>query len=208
VIDAFDAEQYERWVLDGGSRHDIPEQQAFDAELYEQMVIEGAISGNAEDGFEALDLCRSALDARRFSPQLSNYLRDRLTAVIQGIPTDKALLIARDRGRPSDGLPEWQLHLGAFAALLAHRGFEPEQIASAMCKQRRAVHKKSLAPREAHRIRLTCMPMLALAQQQPSGQERLVRLAGPYGKVLDVIQEYVFLFYVLLVVFSPVGEIG
>ena len=98
-------------------------------EEYEQETIRLALEGDHEAGREALVLCRTQLAARSLSPALSDYLAARLHDVLEGIKPDRALCIAKGRGKPPDPLPEWRLQLAAFAAILKERGYKPQQIA-------------------------------------------------------------------------------
>ena len=146
---------------------------------YREETIARALAGDAEAGLEALKLCRSGLDANNMPADLRFYLAERITQLLDGVPANKALCIARDRGRPRDPFPEWQQHLGALAALLSQRGYKPNKIAVALCDQRAAVDEKPLEESDAHRIRATWRPMQRL------DVELLMHLAGPYWKVLS-----------------------
>ncbi len=146
---------------------------------YREETINRALAGDAEAGLEALRLCRSGLDANNLPADLRFYLAERITELLDGVRPDKALFIARDRGRPRDPFPEWQQHLGALAALLSKRGYGPKQIALALCDQRAAINDKPLEESDAHAIRSTWKPMQSL------DVDLLLHLAGPYRKVLS-----------------------
>ena len=137
-------------------------------------TIRQALAGDAEWGIEALILCRSGLDYNTLTPALRVYLAERITEILDGIKPDRALRIAKPRGRPKDPLPEWKQELGAFAALLKQRGYKPQQIAVAMCDQRAAVYDKPLDESTAHEIRVTWKAMRNITE------ERLTHLAGRY----------------------------
>lgn len=145
---------------------------------YENETIRLALAGDAEAGREALLLCRGQLDMRTLSPVLSDYLAERITELLEGVRPDRALRIAKGPGRKPDPLPDWEMHLGALAALLARRGYEVKQIAVALCDQRAAINDLSLELSDAYRIGKTWRPM------QDIDDEDLVRLAGPYKEVL------------------------
>ena len=150
-------------------------------EEYEQETIRRALEGDHEAGREALVLCRTQLAARSLSPALSDYLAARLHDVLEGIKPDRALCIAKSRGKPANPLPDWQQELGAMAALLTKRGYKPKHVALALCNARASVHDKSLEESDAHSIRSKWRPMQAL-------DERLLReLSGNY---LEILEEY------------------
>lgn len=143
-------------------------------------IIRRAVAGDQDAGLEALRLCQHGLDHRGgLSDALRHYLAERIGDVLAGVSPAKALCIAKERGRPKDPFPDWQKHLGAFAALLSQRGYKPQQIAKAMCDQRAAIHDKSLENSDAHAIRKAWSPM------QSIDSDTLNRLAGPYRKVLS-----------------------
>lgn len=141
-------------------------------------TIRRALAGDAEAGRQALDHCRWGLTRNNLHPDLQSYLAARITDVLDGIKPDRALRIAKPRGRPPDPLPKWQQELGAFAALLTQRGYRPQQIAVAMCDERRALHDKPLEESDAHAIRVAWEPMQRIAP------DRLEDLAGRYGEKL------------------------
>lgn len=147
---------------------------------FEAEAIRLAMAGDAEFGFEVLKLCRSGLDNGRLSPELAYYLAERINDVLEGVQPEKALRIYKYKGpgKPADPFPEWQQHLGAFAALLTQRGYRPKQVALAMCDQRADIHDKSLEDADAHRIRAKWRPMQAI------DAEILQHLAGPYCEIL------------------------
>ena len=149
-----------------------------DDDQYITETIRRALAGSAEEGLEALRLCRSGLDHNNLHADLRRYLAERITDVLEGIKPDRALCIAKTRGRPPDPFPEWHQELGAFAALLTQRGYKPQQIAVAMCDQRAELHAKTLKESDAHAIRVTWEPMQRIEPKM------LERLAGPYKKVL------------------------
>jgi len=142
-------------------------------------TIRRALAGDAEAGLKALDDCRWGLTCNNLHPDLRSYLAARITDVLDGVKPDRALRIAKPRGRPPDPFPEWQQELGAFAALLTQRGYRPQQIAVAMCDERRALHDKPLEESDAHAIRKTWEPM------QRIDTETLERLAGRYREKLS-----------------------
>ena len=144
----------------------------------DQETIRRALEGEHEAGREALSLCRDQLTARSLSPALADYLAARLHDVLEGIKPDRALRIAKPRGRMPDSTPDWEMHLGALAALLAHRGYAVGQIADALCDQRAAIYDLSLELSDAYRIGKTWRPM------QDMDDSDLVRLIGDYKEVL------------------------
>lgn len=147
---------------------------------FQAEMIRRALAGDHAAGLEALRLCQHGLDHRGgLSDALRHYLAERIGEVLEGVPPATALCIAKGPGRPKDPLPEWQKHLGAFAALLSQRGYKPQQIAKAMCDQRAAIHDKSLENSDAHAIRKAWSPM------QSIDSDTLDHLAGPYRKVLS-----------------------
>lgn len=146
---------------------------------YIAETIRLALAGNPDEGIEALNLCRTGLDHDNLHGDLRRYLADRITDVLAGIKLDRALCIARTRGRPRDPFPDWHQELGAFAAVLTQRGYKPQQIAVAMGDQRQALHDKPLEDSDAHAIRKTWEPMQRVAANS------LEELAGEYRKVLD-----------------------
>ncbi|MDP2165104.1 MAG: hypothetical protein Q8K21_12970 [Hydrogenophaga sp.] len=142
-------------------------------------TIRLALAGDAEAGRYALLLCRDQLAARSLRPVLADYLAARINDVLDGVKPDRALCIARGRGKPADPLPEWQQELGAMAALLSQRGYKPKQVVIAMCDARSRLHDKPLEDSDAYRIRKTWRPMQSL------DPERLRRLAGAYWGILS-----------------------
>ena len=163
-----------------------------DDDEYEAETIRLALAGDAEAGREALLLCRNLLEIGTLSPVLSVYLAARLDDVLEGIKPDriltpddvrqallKALRLAKGPGKPKDPLPDWEMHLGAFAALLVHRGYKRNQIAVAMCDVRADVHEKSLEQSDAYRIGKTWRPMCDMED------EDLLRLIGNYKEILS-----------------------
>lgn len=149
-----------------------------DTAEYESETIQRALSGDAEAGREALMLCRTGLAMRTLSPVLADYLAARLHDVLDGLKPDRALCIAKTRGKPADQYPEWQQQLGALAAMLTQRGYKPKQIAIAMCDARAKLHDKPLEDSDAHRIRSKWRPMQAL------DEKNLRHLAGDYWAIL------------------------
>ena len=159
---------------------------------YENETIRLALAGDAEAGREALLLCRNQLEMRTLSPALSDYLAARLNDVLEDIRPDRiltpddvrqallrALRIAKGTGRPKDPLPDWEMHLGAFAALLVHRGYKKKQIAVAMCDVRAEVHDLSLELSDAYRIGKTWRPMIDVEEKD------LIPLIGGYKEILS-----------------------
>jgi hypothetical protein len=147
----------------------------------EAEIIRRAIAGDSEAGFEALRLCRTGLDNGGLSLELAYYLAERITDVLEGVPTDRALCIAAERGRgqPKNPFPDWRNDLGAFAAVLSQRGYPPQRIVDAMCEARLEVEKQKLDPADAHRIRKIYAPMQGLEI------DNLMRFVGPYWEVLE-----------------------
>jgi hypothetical protein len=146
---------------------------------YQAETIRRALAGDAEAGREALGLCRDGLNLNRLSIAMQAYLCDRLTDVLDGVPPAKALCVAKERGRPKDPFPKWQEHLGAFAALLAIRGYKPAQIADAMCVQRSKLHNLNLDQSDAYRIQA------AWAGLREWDYDYALGLVGPYWEVLS-----------------------
>jgi hypothetical protein len=147
---------------------------------YEAESIRRALAGDAEAGDEVLRMCRTGLDNGKLSAELAYYLAERITDLLSGIPPDRALCIAPERGRgqPKNPFPDWKNDLGAFAAVLSQRGYAPQRIAEAMCDVRRTKYDKPLDESDAHKIRKTYEPM------QRMGIDDLMRFVGPYGKEL------------------------
>lgn len=150
------------------------------SDQFEREMLCGAAEGDAEAGLAVLRLCRNGLDHGDLSPALRHYLAERLNDVLDGVPLARALCIEHETkgGRPRDPFPEWQEHLGAFAAALAQRGYKPQQIAVAMCDARAEVHDLPLEEYNAHRIRKRFEPM------QHLDMELLELRIGPYCKKL------------------------
>lgn len=147
-------------------------------EEYEQETISRALAGDHEAGIEALKLCRSGLYAGALSAPLAHYLAERLHDVLEGIKPDRALCIAKSPGKPADPFPQWQQRLGAFAAILAQRGYKPKAIADAMCDARASIEDKPLEESDAHRIRSKWKPM------QSIDEATLRHLAESYWEIL------------------------
>lgn len=145
-------------------------------EEYEQETIDRALAGDHEAGIEALRLCRSGLDSGALSARLADYLAARLHDVLEGIKPDRALCIAKGRGKPPDPLPEWRLQLAAFAAILKERGYKPQQVAVAMCEARQNAFNRTLDNSDALKI-AKILPKL--------GADHLLHLAGPYREILE-----------------------
>ncbi len=129
---------------------------------FEAEAIRRAIAGDIESGFEVLRRCRTGLDNRILSPQLAYYLADRIAEILDGQTPKHALRIAKRPGRGADPLPDWEMQLGSFAALLAQRGYKTKQIATALCNQRAAIHNLTLEQSDAYRIAKTWQPMNAM----------------------------------------------
>ena len=147
---------------------------------FQAEIIRRALAGDHQAGLEALRLCQHGLDRRGgLSDALRHYLAERIGEVLAGVPPKKALCIATGPGRPKDTFPEWQKHLGVFAALLSQRGYKPREIAFAMCRERAAVHLSGLDESDAYLIAKVWRPMRDL------DSELLAELAGPYGEVLS-----------------------
>lgn len=159
---------------------------------FEAEAIRLALAGDAEFGFEVLKLCRTGLDNGRLSPELAYYLAERINDVLVAMKPDRlltsddarqailgALRLRKGPGKPKDPLPDWEMHLGAFAALLVHRGYKRNQIAVAMCNVRADVHDKSLEQSDAYRIGKTWRPMCDMED------EDLLRLIGKYKEKLS-----------------------
>jgi hypothetical protein len=171
-------------------------------EQYEAETLKGALAGNADDGREALRLCRAGLDAGNLSPALAAYLAERLWLIdkalddaeklrkIKGssgsVRSDRGALIAealcinRPAGRPSDPLPKWQIPYAAFGVLLQKAGMRPEQVKGAMHEARQSLEGRdaSLDRREAGKILSAYEPMSNL------DDESLLSLAGPLREIL------------------------
>lgn len=158
---------------------------------YEQETIRRALEGDHVAGRNALSLCRGQLAARSLSPALADYLAARLHDVLEGIKPDRiitsddfrqallnALRINKSPGKPADELPEWQIPLGAFAALMVQRGYKPTQIDVAMSDARQKLQLKHLDAREARRIRGKYKSL------QKMTADELVSLVGNCGEIL------------------------
>lgn len=151
---------------------------------YRAETIRAALAGDAEAGREALSLCRDGLAQRRLHPEFADYLAARINDILDGVPPDKALCIARERGRPRDATLDWKKNLGALAALLHLRMYKPKQIAIALCDERAALHNKPLEESDAHKIRVEWKALQDFGSEK-DGEEMLLHLAGPYRKVLS-----------------------
>ncbi len=160
-------------------------------EEFERETIRLARAGSYEAGCEALRLCRDQLTARSLSPLLADYLADRLHDVLEGITPNRiitsddyrqavlnGLLINKPNHKPFDTFPEWELPLGALAAILFQRGYRPTDINAALSDARHQHQSKYLDTREARRIRKTYSPM------QNLNESDLMRIAEKYGEIL------------------------
>lgn len=148
---------------------------------YQAECIKRALEGDAKAGLDVLRMCRDGLDNGQLSGDLAYYLAERITDLLNGISPDRALRIFEQRGpgKPANPFPDWQQHLGAFAALLSQRGYKPKEVATAMCDQRAWIHDKPLEDADAHRIRKKWRPMLEM------DADLLERLTGPYWEILS-----------------------
>ena len=164
---------------------------SLNTEDIEKETISRALEGDHEAGRDALLMCCTQLTARSLSPALADYLAARLYEVLEGIKPDRivtsddfrqallnALRINKPPGKPADELPEWQIPLGAFAALMVQRGYKPTQINVAMSAARQRLQSKDLNAREAQRIRKT------YASMQKMKADTLVSLVGNCGEIL------------------------
>ena len=164
---------------------------------YRAETIRAALDGDADAGLEALRLCRSGLDHNNLHADLSFYLAQRITELLEDVPPKIALCIHSGRGRPKAQFPEWQQRLGAFAAVLTQRGYKANKIATAMCVERAKVEPgKNMDASDAHKIRKVWKPMCAINPthwereasanlKERAESERLLSLAGPYRKQLS-----------------------
>ena len=160
-------------------------------EDHQRETIRLALAGDHEAGIDALRMCRAGLYAGKLSASMAHYLASRLDDVLEGIKPDRiltsddfrqallyALRINKPPGKPANPLPEWQLPLGALAALMVRRGYKPKQINVAMSDARQKLQAKDLDDRECRRIRKTHEQMHSLSVDE------LTRIAGPYGEIL------------------------
>lgn len=169
---------------------------------YEAETLKGALAGDADDGREALRLCRSGLDAGNLSRALTAYLAERLWLIDKALDEAEALrrikkssgsvrssrdaaiaealCIKKAAKKPSDPLPDWQIPYAAFGVLLIKSGMKPEQVKGTMDEARQRVEGTSanLHRREAERILKAYLPMHNL------DDEMLLRLAGPLRDLL------------------------
>lgn len=140
--------------------------------LGDDDAIATATDGNASAGLEVLKLCAEALDAGRRSEALSTYLRRAIADIEAGLPKNTTAeqisdLVAtalhlrpqRTRGKPSNAYPDWETPLGAVAAILALRGYGPEEIIVIMSDARVALEGNPLERTEAQRIRTKFAPL-------------------------------------------------
>ena len=91
------------------------------ADEFERTTVELALAGDAEAGFDALELCAARLVTGALSEHMRFYLSERLRQVVEGVPPAKALCIAREKIKPTDPFPDWEMPLAAFAALMTER---------------------------------------------------------------------------------------
>ena len=171
-------------------------------EQYEAETLRAALAGDAGAGREALQLCRSGLDARNLSRPLAEYLAERLWLIDQALDEAEALRqikgssgsvrSARDAaiaealcinqaaGRRADPLPEWQVPYAAFGVLLLKARMKPEAVKGAMdeARQRHEGPDTGLHRREAEKILKAYLPMKNL------DDEMLLHLAGPLRELL------------------------
>ena len=131
-------------------------------EEYEIATLERAKDGDVDAAVEAVRLCAYGLDSGVLSERLSSYLAERLHRIAEGSPADEALntAVKRKRGRRKEPFPSWEEPIGAFAAILAQRGYRAEAVNDAMC------HLRQLDRKEAQRIRKTYAPMLKLTEER------------------------------------------
>lgn len=171
-------------------------------EQYEAETLKGALAGNADDGREALRLCREGLDAGNLSRALAAYLAERLWLIDQALDEAEglrsikessgsirsardaaiaeALCIKKPAKKPRDPLPAWQQPYAAFGVLLLKAGIKPERVKGAMdeARQRHEGKDASLHRREAEKILQAYLPMHNL------DDEMLLHLAGPLREIL------------------------
>lgn len=171
-------------------------------EQYEAEILKGALAGDADDGREALRLCRSGLDGGNLSRPLAAYLAERLWLIDKALDEAEALrqikkssgsfrsardaaiaealCIKKAASGPTDPLPKWQVPYAAFGVLLLKAGMRPERVKSAMdqARQRLEGTDASLHRREAEKILKAYLPMHNIHD------EMLLHLAGPLRELL------------------------
>lgn len=171
-------------------------------EQYEAETLKGALAGDADDGREALRLCRSGLDGGNLSRPLAAYLAERLWLIDKALDDAEvvrqakqssgsvrsardaaiaeALCLKKPASRPIDPLPQWQVPYAAFGVLLLKAGVRPEGVKGAMdeARQRHEGKAASLHRREAEKILKAYRPMHNL------DDEMLLHLAGPLREIL------------------------
>lgn len=171
-------------------------------EQYEAETLKRALAGDADDGREALKLCRAGLDAGNLSPALAAYLAERLWLIDRALDEAQklraikkssgsvrsardaaiaeALCIKKPAKKPSDPLPDWQVPYAAFGVLLLKANMKPERVKGAMDEARQHLEGRdaSLHRREAEKILKAYLPMHNL------DDETLLRLAGPLRGIL------------------------
>lgn len=150
---------------------------------YQRQMIESALRGDPEAGRAALELCAGGLSFRNLSPQLADYLRDRIWAFLDGEPIERAFCVEVERGpgRPKNPFPEWKRRLAAFDSLLERRGYRVEQRNAALDEARRAENtggSTGFDRREAGKLRAIYTGLKDL------DEAALIRLAGERLRVL------------------------
>ena len=131
---------------------------------FEAQTIELASQGDADAGMTALQICIAGLYANRLSEPMRFYLAQCLIDLADGMKPARAMNVEveRGKGRPADPLPDWEMPLAAFGALLHRRGYIAARIEEAMDQARQSVYRRALDLREARRIREKYRPMQQL----------------------------------------------
>jgi hypothetical protein len=145
---------------------------------YENETVRRALAGDHEAGREALVLCLIGLINGKLSETMAFYLADRLSQILDDMKPDRALCIAKPPHKPSNPFPEWKQELGALAAVLAKRGYQPAQIVRALCDARAIVADKPIDEKDAYRIKKEWGPMRDLDDTM------LKTMLGGYWEIL------------------------
>jgi hypothetical protein len=149
---------------------------------FESETIRRAIEGDQAAGLEALRLASNGLRFRRLSPELADYLADRLDRVGEAVDraskTAKlkrgsahaekqtfladALLINRPAFKPKNPFPDWEQPLAAMGIFLQLKGARPERVKLAMSMARERSEGKNLDRSDAGKVLKKYAPMREL----------------------------------------------
>lgn len=153
---------------------------------YERLTLQLALDGSADDGLEALRICEAALvrcatePGARMPSHLARYLADRLAQILDDVPPNIALCIAKERGRRPDPIPDWQTELAALDLLLERQGVPTEKRNDELdvSRARTSESKNGVSRKEIYKIRQAHLPMRQLTA------DVLWELAGTRLRVL------------------------